>query len=117
MNDTEEAATILEGAGCFRAHMPSAQQEGMGYHSGNGRGCIRLFNTSAIAQEYSRWEMSEQVTARVALATGIKDTHATDNKQSMHGFGNCWPVIGIMHFPVRWNPLYYIKRCQNYQGT
>lgn len=89
----------------------------MGYHSGNGRGCIRLFNTSAIAQEYSRWEMSEQVTARVALATGIKDTHATDNKQSMHGFGNCWPVIGIMHFPVRWNPLYFIKRCQNYQGT
>lgn len=88
VNDIEEAATILEGAGYFRTSIPNAEQEGMCYHSGNGRGCIRLLNTSAIVQEYSRRETFEQVTARISLAAGVKDTYVIDNKWSMQGLGN-----------------------------
>ena len=77
VNDLNEAAAILEGAGYFRTATRSAEQERVGYSSDDFRK-IRLLNVSAMVKEYGRWESFETVVQRVSNAAGVEDSGISD---------------------------------------
>lgn len=80
VNDLEEAAAILEGAGYFKTDTRSPEQERMGYSPDDPRK-IRLLNVSAMVKEYGRWESFENVVQKVSNAAGVEDS-------GIRGFGN-----------------------------
>lgn len=77
VNNLDEAAAVLEGAGYFRTDTRSSEQERMGYSSDDPRK-IRLLNVSAMVREYGRWESFENVVQRVSSAAGVKNSGIRD---------------------------------------